>query len=199
VNPDLPLRNANTPYALELETHLDAVLLARLTCIYEDIGASFWLAVRPLSRLELTREVWDEGVQVAGLYSYPARWMKVATRRVKTEYGKPWVWQGVYSVSSTATTQTQAVQMTLVHELGHHVHSVLGVLDEALFLKTMRANILQGGTTYSRSRRTEYFAECFALYTFYSTELLLGDPEGYGMIELALERVGLEVKQHDPR
>jgi hypothetical protein len=83
--------------------------------------------------------------------------------------------------------------MTLVHELGHHIHNILEQVDIEMYLSTMRANRLAGGTLYAQKSRREYFAESFALYVYQHEALLGRDPSGYGMIESALKRLELEV------
>jgi hypothetical protein len=185
----------STPYAKQITTHLGQDHIDRLTQIFVDMGAAPWLEQYPFSRLELAHNVFYDGRLASGVYSYKTGILQIATTRAKSEYGYAFQWQNIYSVSSAGETQFQATQRTLVHELGHHLHAVLAHMDMELFRETTRAVILRGGTTYSRDNHLEYFAETFALYTFYPTELLVKDMDGYGMIELALERVGLEVKQ----
>ena len=85
--------------------------------------------------------------------------------------------------------------MTLVHELGHHIPNMLGIADRAYFDVTLRLVFLQGGTNCAKLNNLEYFAESFALYVYYPTELLIQDFQGYGMIEKTLKILGLEVRQ----
>jgi hypothetical protein len=189
--PEIP----RTPYANEIATHLGQDHIDRLTDVFAEIGVADWLERHPFSRLEIMHQVWDEGVAVNGVYFFQDRLLKIATTRAKSEYGQRFEWQRVYSVSSTAETQIEATQMTLVHELGHHIHNILAGLDEQHFLETTRTVFLRGGTTYSKQNPLEYFAESFALYSYFPTELLVKDVDGYVMIEGVLERIGLEVKQ----
>ena len=200
-SPDLPNTVAEAslskPYAGEIVAAQGQDYLERVTGIYDEIGASEWLQNNPLERMEFLESVTDEGSPVNSLYLFKEKTMRVSTRRDRDSYGQRFEWERVYSVSSTAQTQLDAVQMTLVHELGHHVHNTLGNLDPEAFSATLNANRFQGGTTYAKSRVLEYFAESFALYTFYPTELMVKDPDGYGMIEKALGCVGLEVKQRE--
>jgi hypothetical protein len=98
---------------------LDFFHIDRLTKIFAEIGAADWLEAHPLSRLELTHHVMRQGIYINGLYDFLERTLKIATTRDPNEYGKIFEWQRVYAVSSTGQTPTEAVQMTLVHELGH--------------------------------------------------------------------------------
>jgi hypothetical protein len=195
--PETPLDSAfeipSSPYALETVTHLNQDQLERLTGIFKDIGVDGWLERNPLSRLELSKEVLDDGVAVNGIYSFVNQTIRVATARDKREYGRTFEWQRVYSVSSTAQTPFEAIQRTLVHELGHHVHNLLRRLNEPQFVETQRVNFLQAGTVYGKRNPLEYFAECFALYVYFPDPLERKDPSGYVMLEKALHRVGLEV------
>lgn len=193
--PDNAAEIPSTPYTKQIATHLGQDHIDRLTQIFVDIGVAQWLEQYPFSRLELTQNVIYDNRLASGVYSYKTGILKIATTRAKSEYGYPFRWQSIYSVSSTGETQFQATQRTLVHELGHHLHAILARMDMEFFMETTRAVILRGGTTYSKNNQLEYFAETFALYVFYPTELLVKDGFGYGMIESALERVGLEVKQ----
>jgi hypothetical protein len=186
----------HTPYAPILETHLGQDHIDRIVQIFEEIGVTQWLEQNPLSQLHFTREVFsDFNTSVNGMYSFLTATLHVATQRDRATYGKTFEWGAVHSVSTTGVLQIDAVQRTLVHELGHHIHATLGKVDLESFNKTMRAVFLRGGTTYSKRDNIEYFAESFALYVFYPTELLVKDVDGYGMIEKALGVVGLEVEQ----
>jgi hypothetical protein len=186
----------STPYARVLETHAGQDYIDRLTRIFEDIGAAQWLERNPLSCLELTQTVLDEfKEEVNGMYSFKSSAMQVATTRSKSEYGQLFEWGSVYSVSSTGELPIDAVQRTLIHELGHHIHKVLLELNPELFDRTVKVAAILGGTRYAKTHWREYFAENFALYVFYPTELLVKDEAGYGMMEQALSAVGLEVKQ----
>ncbi len=193
--PDYAAEIPRTPYANALETHVGQDHINRLTQVFIDIGVAHWLEEHPFSRLELTHAVMYRGQNVNGLYDFLQRTLKIATTRDSSEYGQTFEWQRAYSVSSTGKTPTETVQMTLVHELGHHIHNILGQTHRAYFNETLAMVFLQGGTTYAQKDHLEYFAESFALYVFYPTELLVKDPNGYGMIEKTLRLVGLEVKQ----
>jgi hypothetical protein len=184
-----------TPYAQVIETHVGQDHIDRLTQIFSEIGVAKWLEEHPLSRLELSHAVFYQGQSVNGLYDFLECTIKIATTRDSNEYGKVFEWQRIYSVSSTGKTPIETVQITLVHELGHHIHKILGDINEECYIETLRCFPLYSGTSYGQRSRFEYFAESFALYVFYPTELLVKDPAGYGMIEKTLGVVGLEVRQ----
>jgi len=198
VSEDLPHVVAEVPrtsYAGEIVTHLNQDHIDRLSGVFDDIGAAQWLEKNPFGRLELTKEVLDDdGSLVNGLYDFRDATVQVTTKRDKAEYRKTFEWQRVYSVSSTGRTQAEAVQKTLVHELGHHIHGVLKRTDPDFYEQTRRAVLLAGGTQYAQGNFYEYFAESFALYTYQRPALLERDPRGHAMIEMALKRVGMEVK-----
>jgi hypothetical protein len=194
--PDSAAEIPSTPYAKQIATHLGQDHIDRLTQIFVDIGVAQWLEQYPFSRLELTRTVFDHQRQaVNGLYSFKSTVLQIATQRSKNEFGKVFEWGRVHSVSSTGELQRDAVQRTLIHELGHHIHKVL--LDEHPELFDITAKMLPifGGTAYAKSSWREYFPETFALYVFFGNELALKDPAGYGIMEQVLKAVGLEVKQ----
>jgi hypothetical protein len=193
--PDQAAEIPQTPYAREIETHVGQDYIDRLTHIFKDIGVSDWLEQYPLSRLELRETVLNKGRPVNGVYSFKQKSLRASTTRERNQYGYPFEWQRVNSVSSTAETQFLSIQITLVHELGHHIHNMLGITDRTYFDATLRFVFLQGGTNYANLDNIEYFAESFALYVYYPTELLVKDPQGYGMIEKTLEILGLEVRQ----
>jgi hypothetical protein len=196
--PDQAAEIPQTPYAREIETHVGQDRIDRLTHIFKEIGVAEWLERHPLSRLELTQQVFtDAGNAANGIYSFILQKMQVATTRDVSEIRKVFEWQRVYSVSSTAQTPTEAIQRTLVHELGHHIHNMLQLRFLNVFKQTLAVNYLAGGTLYAQYNKQEYFAESFALYVFFQGELLQRDPEGHAMIELALNQLGLEVNPYE--
>jgi hypothetical protein len=131
--PDYAAEIPRTPYANALETHVGQDHINRLTQVFIDIGVAHWLEEHPFSRLELTHAVVYRGQNVNGLYDFLQRTLKIATTRDSSEYGQTFEWQRAYSVSSTGKTPTETVQMTLVHELGHHIHNILGQTHRAYF------------------------------------------------------------------
>jgi hypothetical protein len=196
--PDQAAEIPQTPYAREIETHVGQDRIDRLTDIFKEIGVSDWLEANPLSRLELTQQVFtDAGNPANGMYSFVFQTMHVATTRDVSEIRKVFDWQRVYSVSSTAQTPTEAIQRTLIHELGHHIHNLLQLRFLDVFKRTLAVNYLAGGTLYAQYNKQEYFAESFALYVFFQSELLQRDPVGHAMIEAALTRLGLEVNPYE--
>jgi hypothetical protein len=193
--PDYAAEIPQTPFAKTLETHVSQDYINRLTQIFWDIEAGEWLQEYPLSQLEVTHNILNDGVSVNGMYYYTREFIQIATIRPREHYGQPFQWERVYSISSTAEIQFESVQMTLIHEFGHHIHNILGKQNREQFMETMSTNFMRGGTTYAKRNHLEYFAESFALYIYYPTELLVKDPDGYGMIERALAQVRLEVRQ----
>jgi hypothetical protein len=194
-NPDYAAEIPSTPYAKEIATHLNQDHINRITRVIEEIGMSDWLEAHPLSRLELTHQVFsDRGTEINGMYSFNLKIMQIATTRRKSEFGQPFEWQRVFSVSSTGDTPLEATRRTLVHELGHHVHNILKEVNRQKYNQSHQINWLAGGTQYAMYSTTEYFAESFALYVYQNTVLRDKNPETYDMMEQALKEVGLEVK-----
>jgi hypothetical protein len=101
-----------TPYANELATHLGQDHIDRLTEVFVEIGVADWLERHPFSRLELRATIFHNRQPVNGLYWFDSRLVQISSTRDPREYHQQFVWQNVYSVSSTAQTQTEAIQKT---------------------------------------------------------------------------------------
>jgi hypothetical protein len=179
-NPDVVAEVRSTPYARELVTHWNQDHIDRVIQVVENMGAADWLKANPLTRLEFEREVVLDGISMNGVYSFTDRVLQIATSRDRDlgEFGKDFIWNQVHSVSVTGQTPTESIQRTLVHELGHHVHNILGEVDLAEFNKTIRVNWLRGGTVYARTSYQEYFAETFAMYVFHNA---MGASQNWGL------------------
>ncbi len=192
--PDQAAEVTRTPFAAEVVTHLSQDHIDRLTRVFAEIGVSGWLERHPLRRLELMPEVLSDAIPVNGLYKFTEQVMQVATFRNKGDFGKPFVWQSIFSVSSVGESPLEANRRTLVHELGHHIHGRLFEADVEGWRQTVGALLLRGGSVISRRNAFEYFAETFALLVYHRAALENHDPEGYGMIQKALGVLHLEVK-----
>lgn len=83
------------------------------------------------------------------------------------------------------------MERTAVHELAHHVReSIGGPLRTRL--AELYAAARTGGhavTPYAREDVEEYFAECFAAYVYHPGDLRERDPDGYDLIEAALQKI----------
>jgi hypothetical protein len=132
---------------------------------------------------------------VFGWYGYQTGEAEISLSRATNEYGTTYQHQRFWSISSLANTALQAVQMTCLHETGHHIHAHLREIDLQQFSQTMLVPRTSALSQYGMGRNLEYFAECFAAYVFKRTELLTDDLLGYAMIERALTRLGIVVQE----
>jgi hypothetical protein len=184
-----------TPYADVLFSELPWENIAQITEIFKRIGVAGWLEQNPFSSLEFSRVVVNEGEEVGGWYDYAKKSAAIALTKAQDEYGKECVWGRISKLSAAATTPEEAVQRTLVHELGHHIHKKLGEVDPEQFLGTHITPRSNSGSRYGMVNPREYFAETLVAYVFHRTELYVDDQLGYGMMARALKRFGLEVAE----
>jgi hypothetical protein len=185
--------NQNTPYANTLVTELLPDEVAQITAVFDQIGVSHFLEQNPFLALEFLPNVVLDGREVNGWYDYKQRSSAISLSKEQDDFGQPLNWGQVGSVSTVAKSVPDAIQRTLVHELGHHVHRTLGAIDSGQFGTTLRMVRTNAVSNYAKIDALEYFAESFSAYVFHRTELIFYDEFGYGMIERALKCLGLEV------
>jgi SPP1 gp7 family putative phage head morphogenesis protein len=148
---------------------------------------------RPLNDLRLRPSVIHEGSKVNGLYWNGRRRLEVSTERLGPTFGRSFTPGESWSVSTSGTSQLDAVRRTLVHELGHHVHDSLGADGD----QVVRAAFLRAQTPvtkYASTNRHEYFAESFAAFRYHRAQLKAHDPNGYAMVVDVLRLHGIEAK-----
>jgi hypothetical protein len=182
-------------YALKVFSDVSELETKTILQVFETVGVAAFLQTHPFQSLNLRQALTFQNQTVLGLYSYQTGETEICVSRATTEYGVTYQHQRFWSISSLANTPLQAVQITCLHETGHHIHAHLREVDLQQFGQTMlvpRSNAL---SHYGMSRNLEYFAECFAAFVFKRTELFTDDSLGYAMIERALTRLGIVVHE----
>jgi hypothetical protein len=106
-------------------------------------------------------------------------------------------WGRTFALSGVAKTAFEAVQKTLVHELGHHLHQKLSEVDFFRFQLTFKVIRSNAASVYAKTRFNpeEYFAETFVAWVFHRTDLIIFDELGYAMMQTALQVIGVEVHE----
>jgi hypothetical protein len=185
----------DTRFADTLVTELLPESVSQITEIFDRMGVAGWLEQNPFSSLEFSPSITIGTREYGGWYDFPTQSAAIALSKTPDEYGQELIWGKISKLGVAAATPDEAVQRTLVHELGHHIHKKLGNMDSRAFNMIVRAVTSNGGSHYSRKNGLEYFAESFSAYTFHRTELIFHDQLGYDMIERALKTLGIEVAE----
>lgn len=147
------------------------------------------LRKRPLADLRLLALVEAEGgTLLNGQYFLQRADLETAAIRGAQTYGQKFRPGVTWSVSAAAQNEDRAVERTLIHEFGHHVHVSLGrVSDDVVreaYTRASRAGLFI--TAYAGQSHYEYFAESFAAYRYYPASLKRYDPNGFEMVEAVL-------------
>jgi SPP1 gp7 family putative phage head morphogenesis protein len=149
------------------------------------------LEKRPLNDLYVAPTIRSGGF---GVY-YPAqKRMEISTTIDDKWFNLDWEGQETYAIASAAKSAAEFRKITLIHELGHHVHESLGPagdkIVQAAFDKA-KNGILFGPvsaiTKYGKTDRYEYFAESFAAHRYRPDDLKALDPGAYQMVEEVLQ------------
>ena len=184
----------NTPFGALLQSQLNDHETNELISIYQHAGLQEFLTNNPF-QLILKESVEYNGIQVNGFYNFATKQAEVSFTRATSSYPQTFEQQGFFSISSLAKTATKAIQRTLVHEAGHHIHNVLRSTNTALFKITMLAPTMSALSQYGTQTQLEYFAESITAYVFHRTELMFYDSFGYGIIKKSLEQLRLELQE----
>lgn len=182
-------------YALEVFSDVSESETNTIFQVFETSQIAAFLQTHPFRCLSLRQNLTFQNQPVHGLYGYQTKEAEISVSRANHEYGMTYQHQRFWSIGSLAKTPLQAVQITCLHETGHHIHAYLREVDLQQFSQTMlfpRSNAL---SQYGMGRNLEYFAECFAAYVFKRIELFTDDSLGYAMIERALTRLGIVVQE----
>jgi hypothetical protein len=182
-------------YALKVFSDVSELETKTILQVLETVGVAAFLQTRPFQSLNLRQALTFQNQTVLGLYSYQTGEAEISISRASNEYGLTYQHQRFWSISSLANTPLQAVQITCLHETGHHIHAYLRETDLQQFAQTMLVPRTNALSQYGMSRNLEYFAECFAAYVFKRTELFTDDSLGYAMIERALTRLRIVVQE----
>lgn len=159
------------------------------------MGVSNFLERNPFSALEFWPTVVLEGKEVGAWYNYTTKSSAIALTKAQDEYGQELVWGRISKVSAVAHTPAVAIQRTLVHEFGHHIHRILDTVNPDQYIQTHLIPRSNSVSQYGMFNPREYFAETFSAHTFHRTELLVYDQFGYGMMERVLRSLDLEVAE----
>ena len=154
-----------------------------------------WLKTAPLDELRLLPKVFDGPDAVNGLYDPRSFRLSVSLEREEWAFGHKFEPGEVHSISTSMSTKERAAEVTLRHEMGHHVHMYDGRnsdVDRIVAAAYERARAAERYITkYSKSNRFEYFAESYAAYYHRRKDLKEYDPNGYAMVEDVLKARGI--------
>lgn len=185
-------------FAKEFESDLSEAENEALVALFEQVGLSSVLRANPFAYLRLKPSVYLENSPKSGWYSFDEGGAEISISRDSNEYGQTFEWGLIKKLSCTAPDEFGAVLRTLVHEIGHHLHQLLKVKDLVRFKQTCITPCHNACSYYGTVNGLEYFAETFAAYIYFRTELIVHDGVGYTMLESALESMGVKVNEYDP-
>lgn len=181
--------------AEKLSSTLNNEQTATLLEIFDLIGILPWLT-QPTNRfqsIEIKPVVWNGKREVYGLYWFKEDKTEVALTRATNSFNQPFEWGKIERLSHAAKNATQAVQRTLVHELGHHIHGRLRTLNKLRFGLSLQSISTNAASQYGKLDAYEYFAECFVAWVFHRTEFAVYDNIGYATLNAVLAELRIEV------
>jgi hypothetical protein len=186
-------------YANEIISALSQTETNALQDIFNQIGLRTWVSNNKFSRLTFSQSIPFGKEFVNGWFDYQTREAQIATQRNEKELNQELNWGQVHALSHTGRTLFEATQFTLLHELGHHIHAALRENNLSIFQQTMMTIRSNAVSNYAKTpqRPVEYFAETFTAWVLYRVELSVNDQLGYGMMQRALDVLGLEVNEYD--
>lgn len=94
------------------------------------------------------------------------------------------------TVSMSGKSEHEAMSITLVHEVGHHVINVGGDTIESVVEGAFFDRAKSPVTVYARGNPEDYFCESLAAYVFHHEKLKEFDQVGYNMVEQVLRMIG---------
>lgn len=117
-----------------------------------------------------------------GQYTPDTRALELNTARAGRTFGRTEPIGRVAAVSAWGTTKEEAMQMSFVHELGHHL---LERHPPAFELALAAARRLEVSPVSLRARFDwqEHFCETLTAFTFFRMELMRHDPVGHKMVQ----------------
>ncbi len=188
-----------SPFAENLESTLSESDTEAILEILSKIGIQHWLSVNPFKEIKFVNQSFLFGVEVNAWYDYQTRETQISTVRTRQDWGEHLDWGKVNKVSQTAQSELEAIQFTLLHELGHHIHAHYRLANTLAFRQTMTIPTTNAVSNYAKTidRPQEFFAETFVAFVLFRVELSVYDQLGYAMILRALEALGIEVKEYD--
>ncbi len=182
-------------FAQNIITELDDFQTSQLLDILGQVGLGSLLEHFPFTSLQFVAEVLYQGRQVNGVYDFKRGIAEIALSRADSDFGMSYAKHQFWSISSLATTSKQAITRTLIHETGHHLHSILRSEDRVLYGRTLILPSSNGISQYATVDPYEYFAECFSAFVYQRTEFFVDDVVGYGIMQAVLERFGVKIKE----
>ena len=150
-----------------------------------------FLSVNPLAAIRLGPL---ESGKLGGRYQPQMRVLELNTRRSGSTFGSQARPGEVAALSAWGQTKRAAMQMSFVHELGHHLlEAHLSAFE--LSLVAMQQAEARPISYRGWANRQEYFCESLVAYTFFASELTRYDPVGHTMIETL--HTALRKEAHD--
>lgn len=138
-----------------------------------------------ISAIEIRAPESEVETTSGGTYRPKQRTIFVSTSRPKGTFGLPFDHDEFGSVSQSGVDPTEAMRITLTHELGHHIQYALLSDTERAWIREHFKRATDEGTfvsPYASERASDYFAECFAAYCHRRDELMHRDPTGYDLV-----------------
>lgn len=176
-------------------TGVDAARAGEIFAAIDDDGLLKYLAENPVHTI-----AFDPDRKGSGAYKYSTQTLTLKSNRERDSYGRKLKPGESFSISKTAKTELEAIQSTLLHELGHHVqgrgsNATIDAIVEKAFAESPSAI-----TKYGNTEPLEYFAESFAAYYRAPYALKKHDQIGYRMVEDVLRERGIiEAKPKRPK
>ena len=130
-----------------------------------------------------------------GQYDPLTKNLDLSVSRARGTYGTPWRAGKVATVSSSGKTRAEAMQRTLVHELGHHLVNV----DDTQGIFQAALSAFQHPDARPISRRAaanwqEYWCESWTAFHYHRDSFKKYDPIGFKMVEDARAALGIDRK-----
>jgi hypothetical protein len=161
-------------------------------------GADTYLRDHPLEHLLIVPTIEGEDHFTLGVYRRRidlSASIVLNANRSRSSYGQPRTLNALPStISSLAANKLEALQRSLLHELGHHLiaTSIKTTALESLVLQARKAGGRVSQRADDRHNWQEYFCECFVAHTFEHDLLFMKDPAGFAMMVDIRERLGLK-------
>ncbi|WP_119356445.1 hypothetical protein [Meiothermus granaticius] len=153
-------------------------------------GLLDWLKDNPLGEIRVVQSLYDEFGPFNGVYNPANASIRLSFERPEINQ-KP-IWGELDTVSTIAGNPNTAAQISLVHEAGHHILTVLGrqmgpALEDKIRKVWNQANYVSGRASVNWK---EYFCEVHCAYIYLQNELQVKDPLGYNLIREIRRMIG---------
>ncbi|RIH89456.1 hypothetical protein [Calidithermus roseus] len=153
-------------------------------------GLLNWLKDNPLGEIRVVQSLYDESGPFHGVYNPADASIRLSLER--PDIGQQPAWGELNTVSAIADNPNAAAQISLVHETGHHILTVLGrqmgsALEDKIRKAWNQANYVSGRASVNWK---EYFCETHCAYVYLRDELQVKDPLGYNLIREIRRMIG---------